>query len=552
MTTNYHTPLTGTDVISMATLNGIFSDLDSGIAGGSITGTAGATLSERDFVYLDESSKTWKLLDSDAVATVAAGALRGIVTESGGIASAATGSITLGGVVAGFSGLTAWSPVYVGTTAGSYTQTRPNVSDGGGQVAIIEMGYAVSASDVIINPKRVIYAERESLANNGTLTIEHHSDAASRLRQVYAYVATTVAGTSFTSYASSNYDTDVAMRDRAPATYGTDQCTGGTATASTSFSTNTPDKAFNDSAADGWSTSGASDAAWLEYDFGTTKTIRQYTIDIFGASNYPVAFTFQYYNGSSWVTVDTRSGLSWTSGEKKTFTVATAATAQRWRWNFTDSNTGDYHLAECEMMEAATFTDGPDKLGQSFQVTGTQTVKTVDLYLKKVGSPAGTMTLRIETDSAGSPSGTLADANLTTTLAESSLSTSYADVTFTFSTAASISGSTTYWLVLSTDRAASETNYVQWGADGSTPGYASGEMKSEASSSWSAESADAVFDVVGEGTQYDEPLAIGSVTGAGEEIGVRFDDGAGSDGNIKTTFKNLTGATADVVCEVVL
>jgi hypothetical protein len=162
------------------------------------------------------------------------------------------------------------------------------------------------------------------------------------------------------------------------------------------------------------------------------------------------------------------------------------------------------------------------------------------------------MTLRIETDNSGDPSGTLADANLTVTVAESSLSTSYGSIDFTFSTPASISGSTTYWIVLSTDRAQSDANYVVWGADGSTPGYADGSMSSEASSSWSAESKDAIFDVTGVGTQYDEPLGVGSVTGDVEEIGVRFDDGAGSDGNTKTTFKNLTGASADIVCEVVL
>lgn len=160
-----------------------------------------------------------------------------------------------------------------------------------------------------------------------------------------------------------------------------------------------------------------------------------------------------------------------------------------------------YSMTEIEMIEAATFTDGDDKLAQSFEVEGTQTIASVDLWLKKVGNPTGTMTLRIETDNSGDPSGTLADANLTATLVESSLGTSYANAMFTFSTPTSISGSTTYWAVLSTDRAVSDANYVVWGADGSTPSYADGEMKSEISSTWSAESKDAIFAVLGEGEQ---------------------------------------------------
>jgi hypothetical protein len=191
-----------------------------------------------------------------------------------------------------------------------------------------------------------------------------------------------------------------------------------------------------------------------------------------------------------------------------------------------------------------------DKLAQSFEVTGTTSLASVDLYLKKIGSPTGTMTLRVETDSAGSPSGTLADANLTATLAESSLSTSYADATFTFGTPASISGSTTYWLVLSTDRTASATNYVVWGADTSTPSYADGEMLGEDTSVWGALSADAVFTVNGSATQYDERCVVGRWSGGTRDIAVRFDDGSAGSPNTQTTFKNASGGSLDVVAEV--
>ena len=136
-----------------------------------------------------------------------------------------------------------------------------------------------------------------------------------------------------------------------------------------------------------------------------------------------------------------------------------------------------------------------DLLAQSFQVTGAQTVGTVDLWLKKVGSPTGNLTVEIQPDSAGAPSGTAVSNGTSGTVAASTLTTSYADITFSFATPPSLSGSTTYWLVLKTTDSASNTNYVQWGADTSTPGYADGSMSGEASATWSALSADAVFEV---------------------------------------------------------
>ncbi len=555
MSSNHHVPLNGTDWNNIARLNSIFASLDAAITGSAVNGTAGENLSERDMVYL-ASDGEWYQIDADAVSTVAIGAVRGCVAESGGITNNSTGVILLQGAVSGFSGLTNGGAVYAGTTAGGYTQTRPVVSDGGGQIAIVEMGVAISTSQVYISPLPVIYAERETLADNGTLTIEHHSDPSTRLRAVMAYVATTVAGSSLASYADSNQDEDVGLRDQSVATYGSDLTGSATISSSSEDGSEVDDDAVDDNTSSYWRSNVAPDTTpqWIQATWGASKTIRQYTIQCDStATTAPSDFTLEYFDGS-WQVADTQSSLSWSSSEKKTFTVASANAATQWRVYITSTATGGnkVRINELEMMEAATFNASLDKLAQSFEVTGTQTVETVDLWLKKVGSPTGTMTLRIETDNSGEPSGTLADANLTTTVAESGLGTSYADVSFTFSTPASISGSTTYWMVLSTDRSASESNYVHWGADGSSPGYANGQMMSEASSSWSAESKDAVFEVTGEGTQYDEPLAVGSVTGDSEEMGVRFDDGAGSDGDIKTTFKNLTGASADIVCEVVL
>src|SRR5512139_2935445 len=164
----------------------------------------------------------------------------------------------------------------------------------------------------------------------------------------------------------------------------------------------------------------------------------------------------------------------------------------------TYSNNGGAWTATCGDMECSITTTAVsllDKLSQSFQVSITAYCSSAKLWLKKVGAPAGTMTLRIETNNAGIPSGNLVNASATATIAENTLTTSYTQIEFIFAGTFSLSASTTYWLVLSTDRVASATNYVLWGADNS-PTYASGEMKSETGAVWSAESKDACFLVI--------------------------------------------------------
>jgi hypothetical protein len=136
-----------------------------------------------------------------------------------------------------------------------------------------------------------------------------------------------------------------------------------------------------------------------------------------------------------------------------------------------------------------------DKLAQSFKISAPASVSRVRLYLKKTGAPVGALTLRIETDSAGDPSGVLVDSVATTTFSEASLTTSYALIDFNY-TRFDLVSDTTYWMVLSTDRAASPTDTVEWGADSTGPAYADGEMKSEQAAAWVTESADAIFSVL--------------------------------------------------------
>ncbi len=136
-----------------------------------------------------------------------------------------------------------------------------------------------------------------------------------------------------------------------------------------------------------------------------------------------------------------------------------------------------------------------NKLAQSFTIASTATIHAAYLYLKKVGSPGANLTLRVETDSGGSPSGSLAGIHFSVNIQTASVTDSYSLIFFDFDPHDTLSSGTTYWLVLEHSGNSSNTDYVEWGADASSPGYADGEMKNYISS-WAAESKDAIFDVV--------------------------------------------------------
>lgn len=194
-----------------------------------------------------------------------------------------------------------------------------------------------------------------------------------------------------------------------------------------------------------------------------------------------------------------------------------------------------------------------DKLSQGIQIDTADNAMSVKLWLKKVGSPTGNMTVKIQTNNAGSPSGTTITNGTSNTVAASSLSTSYGYITFTFSTPPSLSGATQYHIVLETADSQSNTNYVGWGADGSSPGYSSGEMKRERSAAWSAESKDAIFQMVGAGVDYINPVNVDWWSSTKADVVAQAGDSGGSDVATKTTFKCKAAAGfADITVEVTL
>ncbi|MEL6527363.1 MAG: discoidin domain-containing protein, partial [Chloroflexota bacterium] len=378
----------------------------------------------------------------------------------------------------GFTGLTAGAPIYAGDTAGGITQTRPTPTLDGVQVVVAILGVAISATEIYVRSRSVEYLKRVALDNEETVTITHHTDPAGRLRETWAYVSQSSGVSAIIEYASGNQDNDYALRNQIVATYGADQTTGGTASASTSIAS--PSAAFADDGngvSNSW-VSAVVATAWLKYDFGVgvTRTIRRYTIieQASFAARAPQDWTFEGSNDdSNWDVLDTVTGETGWSGIR-TFDFVNDTGYRYYRINISENN-GDAYISigEMQMQEAATFTTSADELAQTITLASEATVASVSLYLRKVGSPTGTLTCTIETLCSGNPSGTVVDANATVTVAESSLGTSYAMVEFDFTDFTLPTGS--YAIVLNTDRAIADSagDYIEWGYDASSSSYIS-------------------------------------------------------------------------------
>jgi len=533
---------------------------------------AGENLAERDLVYLNGSAE-WAKIDTNAAGPLA-GRVRGIVNEVGGILAAASGSVRTLGEVDGFTGLTPGAMVYAHTTAGGYTQTKPTVTAGGGQVAVIAIGFASNTTAVMVWPGVVEYLKRESLADSGTLTITHHSDAVARGRRTYAYTST-VEPVSIESYAFSNQDWDVRL-----------QASGAGATESSGAQSGIIAVIGDLDGVDYWTgqsfqiTGGrlsqftftlsgnvgtpAGNLVWKICANDTNKpgtvlatgsiangSVTPSAVNTVTVSNGPLlvgATTYWLVLHSS-INESTNNYWQWVAKSAGTYASGSMVVSTNGGSSW-DTTT---YLAVDTTFSVTTAAEGKAKLAQSCQIGSGADIYSLKLWLKKVGGPGGNLSISIQGDSAGDPDGTPVSDGTSELVAASGISTSYGWIEFTFATPPTLSASTTYWLVLETTDSASATNYVTWGSDGSAPSYADGEMKHYIAA-WAAEGKDAVFDIFEAGTFYDEPCAIRRWSRASNEfdIAVRFDDGAGANGDTMTIFKNISGAEMDVTCAVQL
>jgi len=104
------------------------------------------------------------------------------------------------------------------------------------------------------------------------------------------------------------------------------------------------------------------------------------------------------------------------------------------------------------------FGDDEYREGQSFQLSAELSVTAVEIkrFALTSGSPSGNWTIRIETDSGGLPSGTLADANASIVVVPPAEG---AVVKGTFATPFTLAGSTLYHIVVQCDN---QSTNVRW------------------------------------------------------------------------------------------
>lgn len=534
--------------------------------------TAGEAWAARDNLYFDSATASWFKIDNDAV-PIKVAPLRGVATAAA-TSGSTTNTIRTRGLMTGYTGLTAGGALFASGTAGGVTQTRPTVSAGGAQVVICDMGRALSTTSAWIDPQTLTYLKRDSLANNGTLTITHHSDAQGRGREATAYLSSTI--TLLTeNNPSSNENTEVALERNGTVTI-------------------TPDNTGASASGAIGNVSGTYRRAGQSFLATASGTLTQFTVNFaanVGSPSGTVTWAISADASGIPSTTDLATGtFTPPPSDKATITVGSPPTlveGQTYWLKIRSTNTqtsGNYWQLSINAANPyadgiyaidtgtgpttynntwsligtgndlrSAFTITPtiyDRLAQGITSATSTNVFTAKLWMKKVGSPTGTLTFAIYSDASGVP-GSIITNGTATTISASSLSTSYGWITFSFPVQPALTAATLFHGVLSTTDSASGTNYVIWGAV--TPStYGGGQLQGEVSTAWSAVAAgsDGCFELYALDAIYDEPAVIGRFTGGTRDIGVRYDDGAGADTNTKTTFKNVSGGTLDVTCGV--
>lgn len=150
---------------------------------------------------------------------------------------------------------------------------------------------------------------------------------------------------------------------------------------------------------------------------------------------------------------------------------------------------------------------------QGFKVAATGKVKAIQIYIRKYGGTPGDITVKIQTNNAGAPSGTLVSADATAIIPAFTTAT-YAWVTVEFPASFTLTAATLYHIVLSIPTTDSG-NYYQWNTDDSSPSYADGSISTStnAGTSWTAVStSDALFRILGNSTSINT-MMVSSLSG---------------------------------------
>jgi hypothetical protein len=469
--------------------------------------------------------------------------------------------------------------MYASTTAGIYTQTAPTPSLSGAEILNASWGWAQGTTEMYVYPFHPVrYMKRASLADDATMTIEHHADILPYARKLFAAISST--DTAIIEASGGAQDSSRQLRGQSGA--------GSTATPATVVSNNTTlgDAAGTDfRLAQSFQVTAAGQLTSIVFKSGpTTGTPSTLNVpwrvetDAAGIPSGTVlaSGTTPNWVASSDITITVTNGPFLTTSttfqfilelpmqtSNNSYTVGRASVGaypsgiMKWDTSTGASFPGTWlggggtnDMVVTITVAAVVANDG---ISQGFSHSNTTTAQFADILLKKTGTPTGNLTLAIYSNTAGMPNAVITNGTANV-VAASTLTTGYTLIRFTWSTPPTITASTQYHLVLTTADSASNTNYVEWGIDISTPPYANGALALLQSASWGAASpaADGIFDLYGVTATFGSTMTPGLWISTQSDIVGRNDDGAGADSATNTTFKNTSGVTLDVTCIVEL
>jgi hypothetical protein len=536
-------------------------------------GATGEAWAIRDNLYLDEASNTWFRIDTDSLAGKMSGT-RGVAIA--GASHPSSGNrIRIAGILSGYSGLTPGMPLYASTSPG-YTQTKPTVANGSGQICVCEMGYAISATEIFVdNSKPVEYLKRALLDDAETINIVHYSDPEGRTRDVSAYLTSNTEVVK-AQYASSNVSADAALRRVVTA------------------STVVVDAAGASNAGLG-DTGGSDFRLAQQFEVTTTGYIGSIIIRAGATTGTPTVFpsyrietdnagltipsgvvvsgssgTLSAWTASADNTISyTYPGPILTAGVKYwlvlelsamqasgvTYTVvrnsagAYAAGVLKWESTTGVSFPGTWGLGggTNDMRMSVVTVVANDQLGQTMPLTGSPVITGIELWLKRTGTLAGNLTVNTWLcDGSGTP---ITDYGPSTSIAASSIGTSYAYHRFEFTPDVTLDPNETWAFALKTTDSGSAIAWIDWGIDTSSPSFAGGAVWTYRNTTWALFSpdADASFILYGVGTYFDVPINVGLGSTVME---AHFGDDVYADQNTTTTFENVYGTQIDATVRV--
>lgn len=119
----------------------------------------------------------------------------------------------------------------------------------------------------------------------------------------------------------------------------------GTVTASAEYTAGSNDawRAFDRLSSSLWSPGPSTTTGWVAYDWGSPKVIVMYEITSYSDGGFtnvnPKNWTFEGWNGATWVVLDTQTNITWSAGSQvKSFAINNSTGYNKYRLNVTANN----------------------------------------------------------------------------------------------------------------------------------------------------------------------------------------------------------------------